>query len=254
MLFSKIAYIGVDPAPGKKSIHYAALGAELEILSLGSGDLNALRTFLSGHQAAVVAVHGPNQPNHQILTDAGRREQYLIPLGVGRPGNMRVAEHHLRKHDLPCYQTPDKVDSAPVWMQTSFKLWDCLKKMDYQPATHGSQYPHQSLEVIPELGYRAWLSGTILPAASLHGRMQRQLILYELGLHIPDPMEFFEEITRYRLLQGALPQDPVYSAATLSALAAAFLAWQSHNQPEKLTTHGLPQEGQITLPAALITA
>lgn len=254
MLFSQIAYIGVDPFPGRKSIHYAALGPSLEILSLGAGGLNAVRTFLSGHQQAVIALHGPSQPNQQILTNAERREQYLIPLSVGRPGNMRVAEYRLRKHGLPCYHSPADAGAAPVWMQTGYKLWQGLNNAGCQPFQQESGCPVQTIEVIPELGYRAWLEGTILPASSLHGRMQRQLVLYEMNVQVPDPMDFFEEITRFRLLHGTIPQDPVYSAGTLSALAAAYLAWQAQNQPQQLTSIGLSVEGQITLPASLIHA
>jgi hypothetical protein len=252
MLFSTIAFIGVDPAPGRKSIHYAALGPDMEILSLGAGDLNAVNTFLSGHQQAVIAVHGPSRPNQQILTDAERREQYLIPLSVGRPGNMRVAEYHLRQRGLPCYQTPAEAGAAQVWMQTGFRLWEGLRKSGCQPWTPEEEHPRQTLEVIPELGYRAWLEGNLLPANTLFGRLQRQMILYERGLQIPDPMDFFEEVTRFRLLHGTVSQDLVYSAGALSALAAAFLAWQARHEPDQLTAVGLPQEGLIHLPASLI--
>ena len=252
MLFASIAYIGVDPAPGKRAIHYAALGPDLELLARGQGDLNTLLTFLSGQQQAVVAIHGPMQPNHQIITDADRREQYLIPMSKGRPGNMRVAEYTLRQHDLPVFQTPAKTADAPQWMQTSFQLYEKLNKAGFQPRQPEQAAPLQYLEVIPELGYRAWLENVLLPANTLLGRLQRQLALYNLGLEIPDPMTFFEEVTRFRILQGTLTQDLVYTPAQLSALAAAYLAWQSQRQPEGLAYVGIPTEGQIALPARLI--
>lgn len=252
MLFASIAYIGVDPSPGRRTIHYAALGPDLELLARGAGDLNALMTFLGGHQQAVVAVHGPMQPNHQILTNADRREQYLIPMGKGRPGNMRVAEYNLRQQNLPVFQTPASTKDAPLWMQTSFELYTRLKKAGYHPTQPGSDSPHQFLEVIPELGYLAWLENEILPANTLLGRLQRQLALYERGLDVADPMDFFEEITRFRILQGTLPLEQVPSSPQLSVLAAAYLAWQSHQKPESLAYIGIPQEGQIAIPAELI--
>jgi hypothetical protein len=252
MLFSSIVYIGIDPSPGKKSIHYAALSPELDLLARAHGDLNTLLAFLSGQQQAVIAIHGPARPNARILTNADRREQYLIPLSKGRPGNMRVAEYTLRQHGLPVFQTPAKAADAPQWMQTAFKLTEKLGKSGYQPWQPGADHLNQILEVLPELGYRAWLPGQVLPANSLHGRLQRMLALYDLGLKLPDPMSFFEEITRYRLLQGVLPLDTVLSAPALSAMAAAYLAWQAAHQPADLTQVGIPQEGQITLPAALL--
>jgi hypothetical protein len=252
MLFASIAYIGVDPAPGKRTIHYAALGPDLELLARGQGDLNALLTFLSGHQQAVAAIHGPMQPNHQILTDADRREQYLIPMSKGRPGNMRVAEYTLRQHGLPVFQTPAKSADAPQWMQTSFQLYAKLKKAGFQPGQPEQTASLQFLEVLPELGYRAWLESDILPPNTLLGRLQRQLALYELGLQIPDPMTFFEEVTRFRILQGALPQDQIYTPPQLSALAAAYLAWQSQRQPESLAYVGIAKEGLVAVPAMLI--
>ena len=44
-------------------------------------------------------------------------------------------------------------------------------------------------------------------------------------------MNFFEEVTRFRILQGQLPNDQVYSTAMIAALAAAYLAWQTKNNP-----------------------
>jgi hypothetical protein len=60
-------------------------------------------------------------------------------------------------------------------------------------------------------------------------------------LRIPDPMMFFEEITRHRLLQGILP-DVLYSTA------AAFSAWLADRQPERTLLVGAAVEGQIVLP------
>jgi hypothetical protein len=60
-------------------------------------------------------------------------------------------------------------------------------------------------------------------------------------------MSFFEEITRFRLLQGILPKDIVYSAPAQTALAAAYMAWLAETQPNTLTLVGVPDEGQITL-------
>ena len=63
-------------------------------------------------------------------------------------------------------------------------------------------------------------------------------------------MRVFEEITRYRLLQGILPLDDLYSARELDALVAAFTAWVAATSPEGVTILGAAEEGQIVLPSA----
>jgi hypothetical protein len=69
---------------------------------------------------------------------------------------------------------------------------------------------------------------------TLEGRLQRALILYEEGLQIDDPMDFFEEITRHKLLQGKLPAENIYSSRELDALVMAYLAWMAGKSTEKV--------------------
>jgi hypothetical protein len=75
------------------------------------------------------------------------------------------------------------------------------------------------------------------------------MTLYDLGVNIPDPMDFFEEITRYRVMRGQVPDEMIYSTARVQALAAAFLAWQVKNEPEKVAKVGAPVEGFVSFPA-----
>jgi len=254
MLFSECSYIGVDLSPGKKNIQYAAIDDQLDLLALAQGDLNHLLTFLQSQQQASVAIHGPSRPNQGILMDAERREEFLIPMGKGRPGNMRVAEYTLRKHRLPTTRTPDQPKDAPAWMQTSFKLYSLLPESGYHAYNPEQPLQRTYMEVIPETCFAAWLEGNILPANTLHGRMQRQIILYEKGLKVEDPMNYFEEITRFRILQGILPKDVVYPAPAQSALAAAYMAWLAAKRPSSLVMVGIPEEGQIAIPAKLISS
>ncbi len=252
MLFSEITFIGVDLTPGKKRLQYAAIDENLELLTLAQGDLNQVLTFLHSQQQVALAINGPAGPNHRIMTDAEQREQYLIPLGKGRPGNMRVAEYILRKNHLPTHRTPAEIEDAPSWMQTSFKLYRTLPDAGYLPYQSEQPLQRKYIEVNPESCFNAWLDGKALPANTLHGRMQRQMILYEMGLKIPDPMTYFEEITRFRILQGILPKDVVYSAPSQNALAAAYMAWLLEKQPDTLTLVGIPEEGQIAILKNLI--
>ena len=78
--------------------------------------------------------------------------------------------------------------------------------------------------------------------------MQRQLILGSIEMPVPDAMDFFLEITRFKLMQGELPDENIHSMEELNALAAAHIAWQSAHHPNKLDLLGDLIEGQIALP------
>jgi hypothetical protein len=89
------------------------------------------------------------------------------------------------------------------------------------------------------------LSGhKLLPRRTLEGRLQRSAVLYEQGLHITDPVDIFEEITRYKLVQGILPLENIYSSKELDALVAAYLAWMAVNRPGQIVL-----QGEFVLPA-----
>lgn len=74
--------------------------------------------------------------------------------------------------------------------------------------------------------YRAFRP-RLLSRRTLEGRLQRALVLYEEGLQMRDPMDFFEEITRHRLLQGTLPTEVIHSSRELDALVMAYLSWMA---------------------------
>jgi predicted RNase H-like nuclease len=135
-------------------------------------------------------------------------------------------------------------------MQTGFQLFRRLEAMGYE------RYPaaadKQVLEVYPHAAFTVMIEQAPLPKASLEGRLQRQLILYDRKLHLPDPMDFFEEITRHRLLRGILPTTELYSPEELDALLAAYVAWLVIHQPQEITCIGDPREGQIVLPCAAL--
>jgi hypothetical protein len=80
------------------------------------------------------------------------------------------------------------------------------------------------------------------------------LALYEQGLGVHDPMDFYEEITRHKLLRGVLPLEQVYSAEELDAIAAAYTAFVAARHPEKIVKIGDPAEGQVVLPVVELKA
>jgi len=64
------------------------------------------------------------------------------------------------------------------------------------------------------------------------------LILYEEGVQIPDPMDFFEEITRHKLIQGTLPDESIPSQKQLDALIVAYTAWLAAVHPRRVMVQG----------------
>ena len=82
----------------------------------------------------------------------------------------------------------------------------------------------------------------------MEGRLQRQLVLHEADVGIRNPMEFFEEITRHRLIKGVFPFEIIYTPEQLDALIAAYTAFLAAREPQKISFVGSVDEGRIVLP------
>lgn len=98
--------------------------------------------------------------------------------------------------------------------------------------------PRRWVETDSQENYRMLCQHTLLSKRTLEGRIQRALILYDERLQIPDPMDFFEEITRHKLIQGILPLENSYSLRELDALMAAYIAWMYINEPRQVNVVG----------------
>jgi hypothetical protein len=104
----------------------------------------------------------------------------------------------------------------------------------------------QWLETDAQASFRALIGRKPLPRRTLEGRLQRASVLYDQGLQITDPMDIFEEITRYRLVQGILPLENLFTSSELDALVAAYVAWLAVNRPGQVISKGefvLPAQG-----------
>ena len=238
------AFIGIDPSAGK-SLTWAVLDNNRRLLNLEQGDLEALAAQITAQPAPRLALCGPFRPNQGLMQQPEWRARLQPPPKPGRWLNCRVAEYLLRQRGLHCPLTAAVEADCPAWMPASFAVFRRLQSMGFTayPQTAGLQV----LEIYPPASYLAWLGHPPLPRASLEGRLQRQALLYDERLNIHDPMEFFEEITRHRLRQGVLPVELLYTPSALDALAAAYSAWISLHQPERLTLLGEAEEGQIVI-------
>jgi hypothetical protein len=246
-MFTEMSFIGIDPTPGMKAVAYAAIDGNLKPEAIGQGSLEETLAFVGGRQYAYVAISAPPRPNMGVLVDPASTDQYSLPLKAGSLSDMRVGEYQLIQRGLPVYQTPAKKLGAKSWMQAAFKMYDRLLALGYVFfPNEGST--KQLMETFPEACYHLWLSGKTLDRRSIEGQIQRQIVLFDFGLEINEPMEYFQEITRHRILNGLLPQGLVYGTSELEALAAAYTAWLAVNRPQEVEWVGDKDEGQIVIP------
>lgn len=247
MLFSRTTFIGIDPTAGQRPFTYAALDQNLELLALSAGSLEEVTAFAGGQRAAVVGINAPRQPNQGLMRDEAIREQLSPRPNPGRWLGYRVAEYELYQHGISIPPTPPRKEDCPRWMQMGFQVFQRLEHFGYQ------QFPTEAAECIvfetyPHGAYCALLGITPFPKHTLEGRLQRQLILHENQVRVHNPMRIFEEITRYRLLNGILPLDTLLTVDELDALVAAYTAWYTSRYSTEITVLGEVSEGQIVLP------
>ena len=247
MLFNQTTYIGVDPTAGDRPIVYAAIDHDLQLIALGGGNLEEVLAFIAGQHLAIVAICSPSQPNQHLMESEALRQQLTPPPRPGRWVNYRVAEYILRQHNIHITPTPASEGICPRWIRTGYSIYRRLHLLGYQPYP-GGETGFQYMEVYPQASYAVLLGHNPLLKRTLEGRLQRQLLLYEYQVKVPDPMVFFEEITRHRLLNGILPSEILYSAAELDALIAAYSAWLAQTTPHQVSLIGDPTEGQVVLP------
>ena len=249
MLFSETAFIGIDPTAGKRPIAYSALDENLGMLALGKGSMDDVLAFIAGQQQAVVAVCAPRSPSIGLMERPEIRDQLSPPPRPGRWTHYRLVEYQLRQRHISTYQTPNTAEKCPMWMQIGFAIYRRLEGLGFQNFPAGESH-HVVLEVYPHACYTVLLGSIPFQKNTLEGRLQRQLILFEQGINVPDPMRFFEEITRHRILKGVLPDENLYTTAELDALVAAYSARKATIQPDQITLLGHPEESQIVLPSA----
>jgi len=247
MLFTDVTYIGIDPTAGRRPFAYAALDGNLRLLALGQGELDEILAFVAGQRHALVAISAPRQPNQGLMERPDVRESLSPTPRPGRWTNFRLCEYLLRQHNIVIPQTASRAADCPRWMQMGFTLYKRLEGLSYHLWPQ-ENHDHQYLEVYPHACFTVLLNTAPFSKHSLEGRLQRQLLLFEQNLNLNDPMRFFEEITRHRLLHGILADEQVYSPYELDALVAAYTAWSADTQPTQVLALGDPGEGQVILP------
>jgi hypothetical protein len=251
MLFTDTTYIGIDPTAGRKPFTYAVLDTDCNLLAMDSGEMDEALAFIAGQMDAYVAVNGPRNPNLGLVK-VELEKQSLLP-GQMRGMDLRMAEYNLREKGIVISPTPSRKESCPEWMQLSFSLYRKLDELGFQRYPT-EKAPRQWLETHPHAAFCVLLEQQPLSKPTLEGRLQRQLILHEANVGIKNPMDFFEEITRHRLIKGVLPMEVIYTPEQLDALVGAYVAFLAAKDPAKIMLIGSSEEGRIALPATELKA
>jgi hypothetical protein len=242
MLFDQDIFVGVDPAAGNPAFIWVALDARKEVVASRNGSQDELIQFIQGIPRVSVAINSPRTSGLHLMDDITYRQGISPIPRTGRFLDYRVCEYLLRVRNIRILPVPLDVRKAPGWMMHAFILYNRLEKI---PVI-------RTIEVQAHACFCALLGKIPFLKNTLEGRIQRQLVLVDQKIHIPEPMDFFEEITRRRLLQGVLPNGILKSARELDALVSAFTVWQQIYQPEQTMALGDLQEGQIILPVGVL--
>jgi hypothetical protein len=212
----------------RKAYVYAALDVDRELLAIGQGDQDEVLAYLGGQAAAIVAIGAPRSI---------------------KSGSARKGETELEAAGYPLQRTPASLKGCQRWMKEGFKLFHRLADFGYAPFPN-AEADRQSIETRADAIFWRLLGGKLPLPDSLEGRLQRQLILADQELPVPDAMDFFMEITRFKLVQGELPLTNIHSTEELSALAAARVAWLAGCEPDQIELLGEDPASQIALPKA----
>lgn len=137
------------------------------------------------------------------------------------------------ENSLLAISTPSSKPGREIYMDLTKKL----APAGFKPFSQKRE-SRQWLETSAQDCFHVLSGHNLLSRRSLEGRLQRSAILYEQGVQVKDPVDLFEEITRYKLIRGILPLEDLPTHSGLDALVAAYLAWLSLNRPGQIVPRG----------------
>ncbi|NMB53769.1 MAG: hypothetical protein GYA15_03630 [Leptolinea sp.] len=238
MLKKYLAYVGIDVQAHQKPFFYTVLDSTLEVIATGHGRMVDVLSYLAGLSSALVAVNGPisaREPDREVK-QSGLFDQ-ASP--AGELVTARTGEKELASRGFTNFIT-GKTE------ERSIALASGLRELGY--TMHG-EINSDKVYLETNCDAACWLAAGCLPydARSLEGRLQRQLILCEMGIHLKDPMNFLEEFTRHRLRTSQLPMEQILPGYELRAMMAAATAWLVDSFPEKVEHLGKSGAGEVIL-------
>ena len=244
MFYQNDTFIGVDVSRGRLPYTVAVLNINGNLQALEKCSLEGALKYTGGFGSVIVAVNAPRYLPGGKMGEDSFRENLIPPPAPERFTDYRVAEYLLRISKVRFPPTPAPPKQTPAWINNGFRLYRQLEQV-LSPLQDGRSI----IEVNSQACYQSFLGKPPFQKASIEGRIQRQLILLDHGVKIHDPMAFYEEVTRHRILQGILPDAILYSPRLLDALAAALLASLTYQDPAATVRIGDDLDGWITLPA-----
>lgn len=239
-------YIGIDTTAGKRLLTYAVLDGDLNQIESADANFEGVLEAVASYPAALCAVDAPSGPNLGLMAEPGYRQGLGLSPNGKRYATYRVGEYELRRRNIGLYRTPIKTDDAPAWMHLGWQLFEQLEGQGYARYPQGGS--RQMFEVHPHACFTVMLQHRPYRKDTFEGRMQRQLLLYEEGLDIGDPMLAFEEWTRFHILSGKIGMGGLLRHDELDALGAAYTAYLLGQEPERTMPVGDPGEGIIIVP------
>lgn len=234
-------FVGIDVNRRSPYYHLAAIDPQLNCVSEVECNWEDLHQFLERQDKVIVAINAPMSVNSGFLSKSELPKHH-----PGRWPNCRRIEYDLAHLGAPIYFTPNDPQKIPASMSRGFTLGRQLIDQGFEGYTDQTQ--KSLIEVPADTAFWSIVQGELLDQNRLLGRIQRQMILYELGFSVPDPMEFFEEITRYKIKMGNVPLDLVLTPQQLNARITAYTAQQLWKNPENVAKLGYQQEGFLYLP------
>ncbi len=241
-------YLGIDISFGPKPVTLVALDENQQAIAISSGDTADALAFAAGQTGgALAAINAAARPNRERMKREEVRGSLSPAPAKGKYTQLRQVEYELIQAGIEVRHTSASAGRGLPSVRRGFALIEKLEEMGYVPFPAENAL-HQWLEVPADAAIGSLLGVTPLPAGTLEGRIQRQLALQDQGLNVPDAMDFFEEITRYRLLKSILPTKGIFPQAELNAWTAAHTAWLADHHPEQVRRFGEEEEGLVFLP------
>lgn len=248
MDLSLTRFIGIDLSGTRGCFTCAVLDENRRIQFRGEVTQVEWQAKLSECSIAIAAITSPMTLNEGVMADDAKRSQLPIPPPSKRYTSLRLCEYELLMRGFTPTRTPARYEDCSPALQRALRFSSELAAQGFQRwPSPGAE--RQLMEIHPDSAYAQLLGAKLNPSKTLEGRIQRQLLLQEEHLNVRDPMIFFEEVTRHKMLTGQMPEGILISPAELNALVAAYTAWSAYTNPTGITRLGETNEGHIILPA-----
>lgn len=245
-------FLGIDIGIGSKPVTLVALDPDQQVLAIGEGDVTDALAYAAGQSAgALVAISAAAQPNKGRMKRPDVRRSLTPSPPKGKFIALRQVEYELIQAGMHVQETPASAAKSLPWIRRGFTLAEKLEALGYQTFPSEDSEPSGQrlwLETNADAAFWSLLKVPPLETGTLEGRIQRQLALRDEELDVPDAMEFFEEITRFKILKSTLPTQKIFSQPEINARMAAHTAWLLANHPARIKKYGEPEEGVIFLP------